>query len=460
MDFGSARHVQEDKTAPSTIFLKPGFASVEQYSETDTMKVGPWTDIYAISALAYLVVTGKMPIISVARVVKDQLVPLSAFASAELPARLLKVIEAGLSVEPWLRPQSVEAFIAALEREAMKGALKPPVPGPRAGTEERRSLARSFLARVVDGMTATRARLPKLRDILAPIRAGLVRIRGWGTALHKAMFAALAAMRTRLPKLRDVLAPIRAGLVKMRGWGIALRKAMFTALAAMRAGLLRMFARLASMLAGLAKSIAKMLGKTGTGIKAGTDWLLDVVVSAASKTRNAAASAMSAFQNRCGKLSKKAFSGTGRKTWWGVIGAALLLVVVLPSLFFFFFEGKVSAEMKTVRLALPEPVVVNTEPEPAYPPPPSLPDPSPEPPPPPREPLPSDVQVTIAVKPWGDIYIDGVKIGTAPPTLNIKASRIKEGPHKIEIRNESGRTYTQNIMVTRGQHISLTHVFK
>ncbi|MCL1918845.1 MAG: hypothetical protein FWG14_11085, partial [Peptococcaceae bacterium] len=72
----------------------------------------------------------------------------------------------------------------------------------------------------------------------------------------------LAAMRTRLPKLRDVLAPIRAGLVKMRGWGIALRKAMFTALAAMRAGLLRMFARLASMLAGLAKSIAKMLGKT------------------------------------------------------------------------------------------------------------------------------------------------------------------------------------------------------
>ena len=47
-------------------------------------------------------------------------IPLSAFASAELPARLLKVIEAGLSVEPWLRPQSVEAFITALEREAMK----------------------------------------------------------------------------------------------------------------------------------------------------------------------------------------------------------------------------------------------------------------------------------------------------------------------------------------------------
>ncbi|MCL1918860.1 MAG: hypothetical protein FWG14_11175, partial [Peptococcaceae bacterium] len=65
---------------------------------------------------------------------------------------------------------------------------------------------------------------------------------------------------------------------------------------------------------GLAKSIAKMLGKTGTGIKAGTGWLLDVVVSAASKTRNAAASAMSAFQNRCGKLSKKAFSGTGTRS--------------------------------------------------------------------------------------------------------------------------------------------------
>ncbi|MCL2590791.1 MAG: protein kinase [Betaproteobacteria bacterium] len=466
LDFGSARHVQEDKTAPSTIFLKPGFASIEQYSETDSMKVGPWTDIYAISALAYLVVTGKMPIISVARVLKDQLVPLSTFASPELPAQLLKVIEAGLSVEPSQRPKNVESFIDSLEKAAVKGAPKLSLPKSDAVKEPSRPWVRPFLESVAKGMAAMCARLPKLRDVLPPFRAALARIGGWGVAIRKAMLAALGKVLGWAAAVRKA---IFAVLGKVLGWGTAARKAIFAALAVMWGGLLRMLARLASMPVRLAKSIGKTLPKAGARVKAGIGWLLNVAVSAASKAGNAIASAASAFWNFSGKLCKKAFAGTGRKPYWVAIGASSLLVLL--GLVLFFPKEKVSAWTRraeptppvagtTERLPSPQPELFSPPPLPQAKPSPTSLLPEPEPSLSAKELLPTDIQVTVSVKPWGDIYLDGVKIGTAPPTLNIKVSDIKVGPHKVEIRNESGKTHVREIVVKRDQPNNIAHTFK
>ncbi|MDR1662265.1 MAG: serine/threonine protein kinase [Azoarcus sp.] len=129
LDFGAARHTELSGEDPTTIILKPGFAPIEQYSSDDgELVIGPWTDIYAISAVAYLLVTGAMPAVSVARIMKDTVKPLASFATLELPASVLKVIDAGLTVKPRGRPQNVEVYVQALLKAADSHA---PAPAPR-----------------------------------------------------------------------------------------------------------------------------------------------------------------------------------------------------------------------------------------------------------------------------------------------------------------------------------------
>ncbi|MDR0717124.1 MAG: protein kinase [Azoarcus sp.] len=124
LDFGAARRAQIDRSDPATIILKPGFAPIEQYShdEESGLNTGPWSDIYALSAVMYQLVSGKMPVVSVARTLHDSLKPLSRFAMPGLPAEILKVIEAGLAVQPHDRPDSAGAFSEALKKAARKPA--------------------------------------------------------------------------------------------------------------------------------------------------------------------------------------------------------------------------------------------------------------------------------------------------------------------------------------------------
>ncbi len=115
LDFGAARHTELTGEDSTTIILKPGFAPVEQYGSDDIeLALGPWTDIYAISAVAYLLVSGSMPPVSVTRIMKDTLKPAVSYATPDLPAGLLKIIDEGLSVRPQGRPQTVKACIQAI----------------------------------------------------------------------------------------------------------------------------------------------------------------------------------------------------------------------------------------------------------------------------------------------------------------------------------------------------------
>lgn len=127
LDFGAARHTELSGGDSTTIILKPGFAPVEQYGSDDNeMVLGPWTDIYAISAVAYLLVSGIMPPVSVARVIKDTLKPAVSYVSPDLPAGLLSVIDEGLAVRPSGRAQTTKAYsdalLAAVEDSALPAA--------------------------------------------------------------------------------------------------------------------------------------------------------------------------------------------------------------------------------------------------------------------------------------------------------------------------------------------------
>lgn len=65
LDFGSARLAVQDADKSMSIMLKKGYAPKEQYSSRS--KQGPWTDVYAVSATLYELVTGHKPVDSMER---------------------------------------------------------------------------------------------------------------------------------------------------------------------------------------------------------------------------------------------------------------------------------------------------------------------------------------------------------------------------------------------------------
>ena len=130
LDFGAARRVISDKTQSITTILKPGYAPIEQYAEMPGMSQGAWTDIYALSAVLHVAITGYMPPPSIARLVADAYAPLAGNPQLRrrFDARLLEAIDAGLAVRPETRPQSIAAFrrLLGLEKETPDTILIPP----------------------------------------------------------------------------------------------------------------------------------------------------------------------------------------------------------------------------------------------------------------------------------------------------------------------------------------------
>jgi serine/threonine protein kinase len=146
LDLGAARRVIGDMTQVLTIILKPGYAPLEQYAEVPSLKQGAWTDIYALAAVVYFAILGKTPVPSVARMVKDNLVPLASEAAGRYSAAFLKGLDRGLALKPEDRPQTIAEFRRLLGVES--DSTPPPIQKPATSNEtsavprpRRRSLA-------------------------------------------------------------------------------------------------------------------------------------------------------------------------------------------------------------------------------------------------------------------------------------------------------------------------------
>ena len=127
LDFGAARRVISDATQNLTAILKPGYSPVEQYDGEGAMRQGPWTDVYALCALLYTALAGKVPPSAIARVVKDDLPPARQIGAGRYGQPFLAAIDAGLAIWPAGRPQDMAALQALFLRDA---AALPPVPAP------------------------------------------------------------------------------------------------------------------------------------------------------------------------------------------------------------------------------------------------------------------------------------------------------------------------------------------
>ncbi len=133
LDFGAARRVIGDMTQALTVMLKPGYAPLEQYAESPSMKQGAWTDLYALAAVMYYAVTGQAPTPSVGRVMSDTLVPITDAGSGRYSEAFLRGIDSALAVRPENRPQNVAEFRRLLELDGRTGTdsesrAKPPLP--------------------------------------------------------------------------------------------------------------------------------------------------------------------------------------------------------------------------------------------------------------------------------------------------------------------------------------------
>ncbi len=113
IDFGAARSFRGGQGQDGKIYLKPNYAPYEQYTRKPCQ--GPWTDLYALAATFYYIVTGQKMIDAPSRAKGLNYVPacdLSPFISRELSA----VIDCALAFDYHDRYRNVMEFLSNLEQ--------------------------------------------------------------------------------------------------------------------------------------------------------------------------------------------------------------------------------------------------------------------------------------------------------------------------------------------------------
>lgn len=160
VDFGLAKVMEASQsTTVGAKALTPGFSPPEQYGWGRT---DPRTDIYALAATFYCLLTGWTPEDGLERAMGNSVLTPLAQRNPSVPARMAQAIEQAMAVRADERFQTVEEFAAALEGDpasrdatrleprlsattrvaAGRAAPSAPVAAPTAPTAPRRARAR------------------------------------------------------------------------------------------------------------------------------------------------------------------------------------------------------------------------------------------------------------------------------------------------------------------------------
>lgn len=115
IDFGAARFSKHEtqEIMKLTQVMKPGFSPPEQYQSISEQ--GPWTDIYALGATLYYMITGIKPEESTNRKTEDSLVAPKGLKS-DIPDYINNTILRAMAVDMHMRFSSVEEFEKALTK--------------------------------------------------------------------------------------------------------------------------------------------------------------------------------------------------------------------------------------------------------------------------------------------------------------------------------------------------------
>lgn len=113
-DFGNARLSNDADEVLRTIVLTPGYAPPEQYRAKS--KQGAFTDIYAVGAMFYHMITGVIPMESIDRAQEDELIR-PAKLENDLPKYIDHAILKAMAIKPELRFKNADEFLEALRRQ-------------------------------------------------------------------------------------------------------------------------------------------------------------------------------------------------------------------------------------------------------------------------------------------------------------------------------------------------------
>lgn len=112
LDFGAARFAIGQQSTNLSVILKEGYAPFEQYQRNG--RQGAWTDIYALTATLYRLLTGELPTTAPDRVAGTPL-PSLADKGVKASRRLQALVDKGMAIQPEQRYQTVEEFLADLQ---------------------------------------------------------------------------------------------------------------------------------------------------------------------------------------------------------------------------------------------------------------------------------------------------------------------------------------------------------
>ncbi|MBF0160753.1 MAG: SUMF1/EgtB/PvdO family nonheme iron enzyme [Magnetococcales bacterium] len=115
LDFGSARQSVAGQGEQMTSLLSMGYSPFEQYDSTGDRQ-GPWSDIYALSAVLYRAISGRRPLEASIRIAArlrnapDPLPSATEMGRGRYTPEFLHAVDKGLQVLETERPQSIREW--------------------------------------------------------------------------------------------------------------------------------------------------------------------------------------------------------------------------------------------------------------------------------------------------------------------------------------------------------------
>jgi serine/threonine protein kinase len=119
LDFGASQPYPYVERARIGKVLSNGFSPIEQYDADGVL--GPWSDIYAVGATMRMCLDGAFPPSAPERAERDTLLPAAKAFKRRYSPVLLEAIDWAMAMAPEERPQSVDAFLDALDGAAAAG---------------------------------------------------------------------------------------------------------------------------------------------------------------------------------------------------------------------------------------------------------------------------------------------------------------------------------------------------
>ena len=117
IDFGAAKYVTTANSKSLAIILKQGYAPEEQYRSKGVR--GPWTDVYAVAAVMYRMITGIVPPESVERALEDNIKEPSKLG-INISENMENAIMNALNVYKDNRSISAEIFLKELNSDKVQ----------------------------------------------------------------------------------------------------------------------------------------------------------------------------------------------------------------------------------------------------------------------------------------------------------------------------------------------------